>query len=148
MKRTVVFSYMVSLLILLAFSQFAHSQTMNITIKNIRSINGKISVSVFANEEEFKANKPSYTQVFDKTNVKDKTCTVEMEYKSGTYGLSVYDDENNNGKMDYNFLGIPKEGFGLSNYQVKGLSRPAFKDFSFQLKANENKNVTVELKYL
>ena len=135
-------------LILWLLSQFAYSQTMTITIHNIRSANGKISVSVFANEEEFKANKPSYTQVFDKTNLKNKTCTVSMEYKSGTYGLSVYDDENDNGKMDYNFLGIPKEGFGLSNYQIKGLSRPAFKDFSFPLKNNENKAVTVELKYL
>ena len=133
---------------ILAFPQIALSQTMNITVTNIRSTNGKISISIFASEEEFKTEKPSYTQVFDKANVKDKTCTVKIDYKSGTYGLSVYDDENGNGKMDENFLGMPKEGFGLSNYKIKGLSRPAFKDFSFPLKTNENRAVTVEMKYL
>ena len=133
---------------ILAFPQIVMSQTMNITITNIRSTNGKISISIFASEEEFKAGKPSHTQVFDKTNVKDKTCTVKIDYKPGTYGLSVYDDENGNGKMDNNLLGMPKEGFGLSNYKIKGLSRPAFKDFSFPLKANETVDVSVEMKYL
>ncbi|MDR0763730.1 MAG: DUF2141 domain-containing protein [Bacteroidales bacterium] len=129
-------------------SQAAHSQTMNITVKNIRSTNGKLSISVFASSEEFKANRPSYTQVFDKTDMKDKTCTVRMEYKPGIYGLSVYDDENGNNKMDYNFIGMPKEGFGMSNYNIKLLSRPAFSDFNFQLKTGENKYITVELTYL
>ena len=131
-----------------ANSQVLLSQTMNITINNIRSTKGKLSVSIFSNAEEFKTEKPSHTQFFDKTTVKNKTCTVSIEYKPGIYGVAVCDDENNNGVMDYNIIGMPKEGFGLSNYQIKGLSRPVFSDFSFQLKENEKKAITVDMKYL
>jgi len=34
----------------------------------------------------------------------------------GTYAIACYHDENDNGKLDTNFLGIPKEGTGASNY--------------------------------
>ena len=133
---------------ILVFSQVVRSQTMDITVKNIRNINGKLVVMIFTNEEEFKTEKPSDTKIFDKTNVKTKTCTISFAYNPGVYGLSIYDDENSNGKMDYNFLGIPKEGFGFSDFMLNKLSRPVFSDFSFQLKANENKTLTVEMKYM
>ena len=147
MKKTAIIK-LLFVSVFLAFSQFANSQTINITIKNVRSANGKFQVSIFASAEEFKADKPSHVQFFDKSNYKDKTCVISLKYKAGTYGISINDDENDNGKMDWNFLGMPKEGFGLSNYQIKGLSRPTFSDFSFPLKENENKAVTVVMKYL
>jgi len=33
----------------------------------------------------------------------------------GTYALVVIHDENMNGKLDTNWVGIPKEGYGFSN---------------------------------
>ena len=81
---------LICLLSVIVFSQVAQSQTMNITITNIRSTKGKLSISIFASAEEFKAGKPSFTQFFEKTGVKDKTCTVNIPYKPGIYGLSVY----------------------------------------------------------
>jgi len=33
----------------------------------------------------------------------------------GRYAVSVFHDENSNGKMDTNFIGIPREGVGASN---------------------------------
>jgi len=33
----------------------------------------------------------------------------------GKYAVSVFHDENSNGKLDTNFLGIPREGVGASN---------------------------------
>jgi uncharacterized protein (DUF2141 family) len=32
-----------------------------------------------------------------------------------TYAVSVFHDENSNGKLDTNFMGIPREGVGASN---------------------------------
>jgi uncharacterized protein (DUF2141 family) len=40
--------------------------------------------------------------------------------QSGTYALAVIYDENMNGKLDTNWLGIPIEGYGFSN-DAKGL---------------------------
>ena len=49
-------------------------------------------------------------------NLKAKKGKVEHTFtiKPGSYAIGVIHDENNNGELDYNFLGIPKEGYGFS----------------------------------
>lgn len=56
--------------------------------------------------------------------------TVTYTFKNlppGTYAVGVIDDENDNGKLDTNFLGIPKEGFGFSN-NVTAMRKPTFEE--------------------
>lgn len=38
-----------------------------------------------------------------------------FEIPPGTYAVKIHIDENENGKLDTNFLGIPKEQYGISN---------------------------------
>jgi uncharacterized protein (DUF2141 family) len=45
----------------------------------------------------------------------------------GKYAVFVYHDENNNGKLDTNLFGVPKEGFGFSN-NLKLLRQPKFEE--------------------
>ena len=45
----------------------------------------------------------------------------------GVYGVAAIHDENSNAKLDKNFLGIPKEGFGFANNPHVGWSTPPFK---------------------
>jgi uncharacterized protein (DUF2141 family) len=44
----------------------------------------------------------------------------------GHYGVVVIHDENSNMKLDRNFFGIPKEGFGFSNNPRVFLAAPSF----------------------
>jgi uncharacterized protein (DUF2141 family) len=44
----------------------------------------------------------------------------------------LYNDENMNGKLDTNWLGIPKEGYGFSNDEKALLDAPSFSAASFQ----------------
>lgn len=50
---------------------------------------------------------------------------------SGTYALFVLHDENSNGKMDKNFLGIPKEGYGASQNRLPFAAAPTFEANKF-----------------
>ena len=50
----------------------------------------------------------------------------------GRYAVSVFHDENSNGKMDANFMGIPKEGVGASNDAKGRLGPPKFDAAAFQ----------------
>jgi uncharacterized protein (DUF2141 family) len=52
--------------------------------------------------------------------------------RPGTYAISVFHDENSNGKLDTNFLGIPKEGVGASNDAKGHFGPPKFADAAFQ----------------
>ena len=64
---------------------------------------------------------------------------------AGQYAIASLDDENSNGKMDYRFL-LPAEGCGFSNYRHKGIKKPRFDDFDFELTQN-NSLIRVEMQY-
>ena len=83
-----------------------------------------------------------------KTKISNGTLLVEVKLEPGKYGISLLDDENFNGKMDYNFIGIPKEGFGFSNYYHSGLTKPKLKSFLFEVIENKNTKVEVKMKYM
>ena len=55
-----------------------------------------------------------------------REATASWELPPGDYGIAVIHDENRNHKLDRNFLGIPKEGFGFANNPHVGLSAPPF----------------------
>jgi outer membrane protein len=62
----------------------------------------------------------------------------------GEYALVVYHDENGNGRLDKNFIGIPKEALAFSNaYQPKG--PPSYTRAAFQLSDDEVRSFDVEL---
>ena len=56
---------------------------------------------------------------------REATAVVE-NLPAGDYGVVAIHDENKNHKLDRNFIGIPKEGFGFANNPHVGLSAPSF----------------------
>ncbi len=52
--------------------------------------------------------------------------TLLFEVPPGTYAVAVHHDANVNGKMDTNLLGIPKEGYGVSNDPRPRFRAPRF----------------------
>ena len=51
---------------------------------------------------------------------------------TGTYAISVFHDENSNGKLDTNFMGIPREGVGASNNAKGHFGPPKFDAAAFR----------------
>lgn len=62
----------------------------------------------------------------------------------GDYALSVFHDENKNGKLDTNFLGIPKEGFAFSSNPTIYFGPPTFEKAKFQIEMNR----TIKLEFI
>lgn len=62
----------------------------------------------------------------------------------GEYAMVVYHDENGNGRLDENFIGIPSEPLGFSNrYWPHG--PPTFTKAAFKLEAEETKSIDIKL---
>jgi uncharacterized protein (DUF2141 family) len=59
--------------------------------------------------------------------------TVSLNVPSGRYSIAVLHDENSNHKLDRNFLGFPKEGFGFSNNPKVRLIAPDFDTAAMQV---------------
>jgi uncharacterized protein (DUF2141 family) len=65
----------------------------------------------------------------------------------GTYAVAVMHDENGNGKLDSNFLGIPTEGYGASNNHTHAMSAPTWDESKFEVKAGQDVRLGISLKY-
>ena len=64
----------------------------------------------------------------------------------GKYAVVVYHDENDDRKFDSNWIGLPTEGFGVSNNPSLFLAAPNFEESSFEV-IGEVTHVDVEMKY-
>lgn len=122
------------------------NHNVKVVIEGVRSEKGKIVLAVFKDQEGFKKRKPIKRIEIIKAGLVGEEIVLNLE--PGTYGISVLDDENNNNIMDYNFFGIPKEGFGFSNYYHKGLSKPHFDKFKFEIKNRTVELIDIRLRYM
>lgn len=125
----------------------ATAQNVSMSVSGMRSKKGDIYISVFKDNQSFKDNKPTTRLKFSKSAAQGGNMKISLTLAPGTYGIAMLDDENGNAKMDNNMIGMPKEGFGFSNFYLSGMSRPVFDDFKFEVKAGPV-NVTGKLRYL
>jgi uncharacterized protein (DUF2141 family) len=62
----------------------------------------------------------------------------------GKYAAVAFQDFNGNGKLDKNFLGIPKEPYGFSNGARGSTGPPTFTAASFALDSNAATTITLK----
>lgn len=123
------------------------TQNVELTITGIRSTEGKLRIGLFKDQESFKKEIAIQHFEFEKTDLKNGEMKVQLKLETGTIGLSLFDDENNDSEMNYNFVGIPKEGFGFSDYYHTGFTKPTFDDFDFELNEHK-KQVEIKIRYI
>lgn len=126
-------------------SLVSFGQKVTLNLSEVRSSKGQIQVSIYENAQQFKDEKPLKYVYFDKKSMKDGKMTITLSLKPGTYGLSFLDDEDLSNNMTFKMGFYPKEGVGFSNFTFKGLSKPKFSDFSFDLK--EDRTIEVPFRY-
>lgn len=76
---------------------------------------GKILVAVYDNPGHFPDNAAGVVKNAEIVVTRNQTTAqATIDLPEGDYAIAVFLDENNNKKLDTNFLGIPKERFGFS----------------------------------
>jgi uncharacterized protein (DUF2141 family) len=72
-----------------------------------------------------------------KITVSNKKCTVVIDnLKPSKYAVRYYHDANSNNKFDTNLLGIPSEGYGISNNAYGNFGPQSFDKWLFEVKNN------------
>ncbi|UOE49808.1 DUF2141 domain-containing protein [Mucilaginibacter sp. SMC90] len=125
----------------------ARAQEVHIKVTAIRSAKGKLLFSVFKDSQSYTSEKPYKKFVVDKKGLANGTLKTSYQLEPGTYGIIVVDDENENGKIDKNFIGMPKEGFGFSDFFLGKLKKPAFDEFKFELSPAHDQ-IMIKVKYM
>jgi uncharacterized protein (DUF2141 family) len=88
---------------------------LNLKIHGLKNTKGRIIIMIDNNEISFKSatEKDSYGIFVITPSEKEINFNISP-IKSGKVAVTIIHDENNNGKLDTNFLGIPTEGIGFS----------------------------------
>jgi uncharacterized protein (DUF2141 family) len=129
-----------------AFSVSAMGQGgLEVTVKNIRQPKGNIRVGLFDKEDLFL--KDAVVGKIVKASADEVTVVFE-NLKPGAYALSVIHDENENGELDSNMMGMPKEGFAFGNNAMGMFGPPSFEKAKLNIEDKKQVSQTINLKYL
>lgn len=107
--------------------------TLEVTIGNVKNDKGFILVSLFNEEDGFPGQSDS---AFKNEKIAADLTENKIVFENiplGTYAIAVFHDENDNGQLDKNLLGIPTEGYGSSNNQKKLFRAPNFDECKFKV---------------
>ena len=77
--------------------------------------------------------------------IENGQATIKFQVPPGTYAIAALHDENKNHKLDRNFIGYPKEGFGFANNPHVGLKAPAFS--AATVKVTGDTTVEIKMQY-
>jgi len=113
-------------------------KTANITVNvlNIETANSKLYIGLYNSEKAFKLRLGALDSVIAIPNsISFNTVIQDIPY--GNYAIAVFQDINNNNKLDTKKFKIPTEPVGISNYNVSKISvPPTFKKASFYLSSD------------
>lgn len=127
----------------LSRAQSSEKAIVIVKITGLRSEKGQVKIAVFNSAEKWLGDHPAYSSTID---VDSQSVTWKMnDVPNGEYGIAVFHDENKNGKMDKNFLGIPQEPYGFSNNMRALLGPPKWDKSKFAVKSPVTE-VTIEVK--
>lgn len=112
-----------------------------VKVENIKEIKGSMMIAIYDHQDRFLSKEVMSADKAIERN------DIEFSFKGlgeGSYAISIFQDENGNGKLDTNFMGIPSEPYAFSN-NAKGLfGPPSFEDCKFEVKEGR-KEITITL---
>ena len=89
-----------------SLAQSGGQATLILKVTGLRSEKGQVKIAVFNSSEKWLGEQPIYSLTI---NVDSQTVTWRInDVPYGDYGVAVFHDENSNGKIDKNLLGIPQ----------------------------------------
>jgi len=112
-------------------SNYAASQyTLEIEIQQIKNNTGKIMLQLFDENHTVLAQEMS--------EIKEYRCSFHLKnLGKGKYAVRYFHDENLNGKLDTNMIGIPTEGYGFSNNVTGKFGPPSFEKWLFEISSDK-----------
>jgi len=119
-------------LLLAVGNLFSDEINTTIEINGVIVNGGLIYVSVYSNENDYKADKAFTQFILQPVN---SSLKYSLDLPEGEYLVSAYQDKNGDEKLNSGLFGIPSEPVGMTNYSLKGVPGGYNK-----LKVSVNKN--------
>ena len=135
------------LVAVLALRAQAGPDGIHVTIAGLRSDRGQVLCQLFASADGFPA---IAAKAVARTSSPIRDAQAACDFAGiapGHYAIAVIHDENANGRLDRNFLGIPSEGVGASRDARGHFGPPQYDDAAFDYSGG-SKSMTITVQYL
>lgn len=120
---------------------------LTINITNFRNNNGYVLIGLYKDGIGY-PDEPEKAFRKTKQTIHNKSVTVSFtDIPSGNYSISFLHDENDDKKMNTNFFGLPKEGYGFSNNVMGTFGPPSLSKASFHYTVNERTIQSLRTRY-
>jgi len=114
-------------------------------VSAFRNARGMLGCRLFRSADGFPESGENVVEV----RVPITGATTRCEFHNvpaGIYAIAVIHDENDNRKLDKNFLGVPTEGYGVSNNKTYAMTSPKWSDSTFQI-GDQDVALNINLRY-
>jgi len=128
------------LLVLILGSQFAMAEDLTgilmVEISGLKDASGNVYIAVYDSDSTWLSDEMVLNQKVDIADALDGDLVrTELLLPLGNYALSVFYDQDGDGELKTNFIGMPKEPIALSNNAVAKFGPPKYSDAVFSLGA-------------
>lgn len=122
------------------WAKVQETTSLTIDVSNVQPNAGNVMIAVHQ-KHNFLKNRTTERVVTAAAN----STTVTINLQPGEYAIAVYQDKNQNQKLDTNTLGIPQEAYGFSNNIRPKFRAPTFAEAKIILQADAKK-VSIQLR--
>jgi uncharacterized protein (DUF2141 family) len=133
MTTTTKFAALLAFTVTATASAETNRGTIVVNLRGFANDDGQALLALYDKAEAFpRRSEEAIRRV--RVPVKGKKARLQLTdlpYKS--YAISVFHDENGNGKLDTNLIGIPTERLGASNNARAKFGPPSWQDAHFPL---------------
>jgi len=132
-------------IVLIFMAGQASAARIIVTIDGLKSAQGNVFVGLYASPARFLQGNQS--DALKKVRASPGPITVTFDnLQPGTYAVGAFHDENGNDHLDTNFLGLPVEGYALSNGVRVVMAKPTFQQAAFTVGVGD-KPVSLHIRY-
>ncbi len=98
----------------------AYANTLLVTVSGVKAGKGNLMVAVFDETHRDEFPDGEYLRGVEVPATGEEMTVEISNIESSEYAIAVFQDLNENEKLDKNFLGIPKEPYGFSGKWKSG----------------------------
>jgi uncharacterized protein (DUF2141 family) len=141
--------FVITALLSLSFFSFlpVSKDGITVTISHLRNNSGHALISLFREGEGF-PDQPARAFRKERVSIVDKQVVIHFPgIPGGSYAIAILHDENDDTKMNTNWLGLPKEGYGFSNNIMGTFGPPPYNRARFSHVAGNETSVEIRTKY-
>jgi uncharacterized protein (DUF2141 family) len=128
--------FMVTLIFSLGYTQTEDRSKLSVIISGLKNNNGDVRLALLNSQEAYQGKKPAIAGLV--SGIENKIATFKIEkLVYGEYAIKVFHDEDQDGELGKNFLGMPTESYGFSNNARGSFGPPDYDEAKFVINQKE-----------